>query len=142
MKKVGCGSLLLSVHPQHLCQRAGIRGITVCKYEKGKVNISDKDREIIEKSIADFAAHPEELDPAEELSRIESIFPRPLSRSEKDRLCECISCGVTDDEILSALEIGIIVIGRVYFSFMVQLLSHWINKELYGGEDVDKYKKK
>lgn len=126
---------------RQLCQKTGISGITICNYENGKTDIPDEDRESIEKAIADFASNPEELDPAEELSRIESVFPRPLSRTEKIRLCECISYGVTDEAIRDALEIGIIVTGRVNTTFVIQLLHHWIGKGLYGGEGVERFKK-
>lgn len=125
---------------RQLCQKTGISGITICDYENGKKDVPDEDRVIIEKAIADFAANPETLDPVEEFSRLESTFPRPLSRMEKAKFCECISFGVTDEAIRNALEIGIKVTGRLNLNFTIRLLHHWVNKGLYGGEEVEEYK--
>lgn len=120
---------------RQLEQLSGINGQIICEYERGVREIPSEDITAIKNVIHDFVEGHYQLPSLDsELAKIETLYRRPLTVSEKQRMIEIIKIGMTDEAIQAAIEKTHTRRGRISVMNAYKVLLNWAIEGLYGGD--------
>lgn len=120
---------------RQLEQLSGINGQIICEYERGVREIPSEDITAIKNVIHDFAEGHYQLPSIDsELAKIEMLYRRPLTVSEKQRMIEIIKIGMTDKAIQAAIEKTHTRHSKISVMNAYRQLMNWAIEGLYGGD--------